>query len=207
MSREKKDKHKEETHAKEEPILETLPSELELAKSEALDWKDKYFRALAELENYKKRAIEDSKKERKYASQDVSDKLIDSIDVFTQALQMQTEDPNFKNFLYGFRMIRDMIYKVLEDEGVKLVSVKEGDSFDPNTQHAIDTEEHLELADQSVLRVQKSGYLYKDRLLRPAMVVINVHPKMEELNDETTNEESLAKESVQNENESDPFVA
>lgn len=180
MAKEKK--HKEETL---DPI-ETLQEEMKGLKKELEETKDKYFRALAELENMKKRMTEEMKKERKYASFDVSDRMIEPIDIFTQALQTKTEDPTLKNFLYGFNMIKDMVYKVLEDEGVKLVPIKVGDSFDPLTQHAIESEYHADIADQSILRIVKNGYYYKDRLLRPVMVVINVHPKAEVLEEVKT---------------------
>ncbi len=179
MAKEKK--HKEESV----DSTETLQEELSVLKKELEETKDKYFRALAELENIKKRTAEEVKKERKYASFDVSDRLIEPIDIFTQALQTKTEDATLKNFLYGFNMIKDMIMKVLEDDGVKLVPAKVGDMFDPLTQHAIESEYHEELADQSILRIVKNGYFYKDRLLRPVMVVINVHPKIEEVIEET----------------------
>ena len=170
---------KEKKQKEENQDLETLTTQVETLTKELDETKDKYFRALAELENVKKRTQEEIKRERKYASQDVSDRLIDPIDIFEQALKVPTEDPQFKNFLYGFKMIKDMIYKVLEDDGVKVVPVKVGDAFDPTSQHAIESEHNLEIADQSVVKVVKTGYFYKDRLLRPAMVVINVHPQEE----------------------------
>jgi molecular chaperone GrpE len=109
---------------------------------------------------------------------------------------MQTDDPQMKNFLYGFKMIRDMLFKVLEDEGVKQIVVPIGSNFDPTTQHAIETKTDLSQPDQAVLKVIKNGYYYKDRVLRPAMVETNLLPK-----DTATAEES------QPTNESDPLVA
>ncbi len=76
-------------------------------------------------------------------------------------------------------MIRDMLFKVLEDEGVKQIALKLGDLFDPTTQHAIESHHDLNLPNQSVVKIIKAGYTYKDRLLRPAMVEINVHPQPE----------------------------
>jgi molecular chaperone GrpE len=184
MSKDKKDKLKEEPKATDSPGAEEAKTNpeveaLEAAKLEAAEFKDKYFRALAELDNAKKRAAEESKRERKYASQDVCDKMIDAVDIFDAALKMPTEDPQMKNFLYGFRMIRDMLFKVLEDEGVKQIQLAVGAPFDALTQHAIETGTDPSLPDQAVLKVIKNGYTYKDRVLRPAMVKTNAIPKEE----------------------------
>lgn len=201
MSKDKKDKLKDETKATDTPVAEeakTNPLEeaLEAAKAEAADWKDKYFRALADADNAKKRVAEESKREQKYASQSVCDKMIDSIDIFDAALRMQTDDPQMKNFLYGFKMIRDMLFKVLEDEGVKQIAVAIGSIFDATTQHAIETRTDLTQPNQAVLKVIKNGYYYKDRVLRPAMVETNVIPK-----------EEPKPEEPQPTTESDPLVA
>lgn len=201
MSKDKKDKLKDETKATDSPAAEETKTNpeieaLEAAKLEAAEFKDKYFRALAELDNAKKRAAEESKRERKYASQDVCDKMIDAVDIFDQALKMQTDDPQMKNFLYGFKMIRDMLFKVLEDEGVKQIAIAIGSPFDPLTQHAIETRTEPSMPDQAVLKVIKNGYHYKDRVLRPAMVETNLLPK----------EEPKPEEPAPS-NESDPLVA
>jgi molecular chaperone GrpE len=201
MSKDKKDKLKEEPKATDSPAAEETQvhpevEALEAAKAEAAEFKDKYFRALAELDNAKKRTAEESKRERKYASQDVCDKMIDAVDIFDAALRMQTDDPQMKNFLYGFKMIRDMLFKVLEDEGVKQIAVAIGSPFDPITQHAIETRTEPTQPDQAVLKVIKNGYYYKDRVLRPAMVETNVIPKEEPKPD-----------TPKPANESDPLVA
>jgi molecular chaperone GrpE len=191
MSKEKKDKQKETPEANPETAKTETLDELEALKIELESAKDKYFRALAEMDNFKKRATEEGKRDRKYASQDVCDKLIDPIDILDAALKMQTEDANLRNFLYGFKMIRDMLFKVIEDEGVKQIALKLGDKFDPSTQQAIESHHSLSVPDQAVVKIVKFGYSYKDRLLRPAMVEINIHPEPE------PTEEQISKESDQ----------
>jgi molecular chaperone GrpE len=158
---------------KQEPTIE---SQIEGLASELQDVKDKYLRALAEMENFKKRNNEEVARERKYASMTVCDKMIDSIDIFDKALSVQTDDPNFKNFLYGFKMIKDMMFNVLAEEGVKEIDVQIGDLFDPNVAHAIETTADESKNDNVVVKIVHKGFKYKDRLLRPAMVVINLKP-------------------------------
>jgi len=188
-----KEGQKEEKHKKKKK--ESLEDQLELIQEELMNVKDKYLRALAEMDNTKKRMTEDLKRERMYSAYSLSEKLIDSIEIFDQALNVQTDDPNFKNFLYGFKMIKDMFMTALNQEGVTLIDTKVGDVFDPVTEHAVDTAYDESAADNTILKVVKKGYKFKDRLLRPAMVVINILPKTENT-DETTSEDESYEEIV-----------
>jgi len=172
------EKAKKKKKTKLEDQLETIQEELSSVK-------DKYYRALAEMENYKKRMSEDFKKERKYSAMALADKLIDSVEVFDQALNIETEDNNLKNFLYGFKMIKEMIFNALKDEGVMLIESKVGDDFDPNIHEAMDVEHVPDKPENTILRIVKKGYKFKDRVLRPTTVIINIKPKDETVeNDE-----------------------
>ncbi|XMB72580.1 nucleotide exchange factor GrpE [Mycoplasmatota bacterium WC30] len=178
----KKEKVKKKKKDKPEDVILEIQEEL-------AEIKDKYFRTLAETENFKKRINEDLKRERKYAGFSLANKLIDSIEVFNQALNMETNDPNLKNFLYGFRMIDDMILNALKEEGVSIIDTKVGDEFDPSKQQAMDKEYDSEKPENTVLKVVKKGYLFKDRILRPSTVIINIKPEEEIKNIEESNEE------------------
>ncbi len=188
-------KEKDKDKLKEKPVEETtentseetktpstVDEKLEGIQRELEGVKDKYLRALAEMENFKKRNSEELKRERKYAAQPIADKLIDQLEVFEQALNIQTEDANFKNFLYGFKMIKDMLFNVLVDEGVKKINLVPGDAFDPNTMEPIEVTYDPNQPENTIIKVVKNGYMFKDRLLRPVTVVINQKP---ETNEET----------------------
>ena len=183
----KKEQVKEEKTKKKKKS--SIENQLESVQEELQSVKDKYYRNLAEMENFKKRMNEDLKKERKYAGITMADKLIDSLEVFDQALNMETEDKNMMNFLYGFKMIKDMMFNALKDEGVVLVESKIGDDFDPNIHEAMDKEYNPEQKENTILKVVKKGYKFKDRILRPAMVVINIKPEEENKETESNIEE------------------
>lgn len=177
----------QEPHKKKEKKKPSIEDKLEAIEEELTSIKDKYLRTLAEMENLQRRTSEEIRKERKYAAMTMADKLIDHIEVFDQALKIQTEDKNFQNFLSGFRMIKEMIVQSLESEGVKVIVTEVGKVFDPLYEHAVDTRYEPDKAENTVLEVVKKGYLFKDRLLRAAMVVINIKPETEpkEIIDET----------------------
>jgi molecular chaperone GrpE len=169
-TKETKEKPKKKKKQKPENLLLEIQEEL-------AELKDKYFRSLAETENFKKRLNEDLKKERKYAGYSLANNLIDSIEIFNQALNMDTNDPNLKNFLYGFKMIDDMIFNAMKDEGVSIIDTQVGAEFDPTKQNAMDKEYDPEKPLNTILKVVKKGYLFKDRILRPSSVVINIKPE------------------------------
>jgi len=181
---ESKSKKKKPKKNKIEIQLEEIHEELEILK-------DKYYRNLAEMENYKKRTTNELINERKYASQSMADKLIDALEVFTQALNLKTEDKQMQNFLYGFKMIRDMIFNALKDEGVSEIETKIGDEFNPNLHEAMDTIYDPEKPEHTILKISKTGYKFKDRVLRPAFVIINVKPEENEKENEVEIEESI----------------
>jgi molecular chaperone GrpE len=174
------EKTKKKKKSKIEDQIEAIEEELRTVK-------DKYYRTLAEMENYKKRMNEDLKKERKYSALSLADKLIDAVEVFNQALNMETQDPNLKNFLYGFKMINEMIFNALKDEGVIGIESKVGDDFDPTIHEAMDVEYDPNMLENTILKIVKRGYKFKDRVLRPALVVTNIKP--EEESSEKSNEE------------------
>lgn len=182
LPKEDKKESKKVKKSKLEDQLDTVQVELE-------EMKDKYFRNLAELENYKKRTTNELIKERRYASQTLTDKLVDSMEVFSQALNMKTNDKQMENFLYGFKMIKDMMFNSLEEEGLSIIETKVGDIFDPNIHEAMDVEYDPEKKEHSILKISKSGYRFKDRVLRPTLVVINLKPEnTQEINDENIDE-------------------
>ena len=185
----KKEQVKEEKTKKKKKS--SIENQLESVQEELQSVKDKYYRNLAEMENFKKRMNEDLKKERKYAGITMADKLIDSLEVFDQALNMQTEDKNMMNFLYGFKMIKDMMFNALKDEGVVLVESKIGDDFDPNVHEAMDVEYDPKAKEHTILKIIKKGYKYKDRILRPAMVIINIKPDDDKEEIEQNNKENI----------------
>jgi molecular chaperone GrpE len=167
-----------------------LEDQIEDLQDELKDFKDKYYRILAEMENFKKRTSNERIKERKYASQSLADKLIDSLEVFSQALNINTDNKQMQNFLYGFKMIKDMIFNALKDEGVSAIDTKVGDDFNPEIHEAMDTEYDPSQPEHTVLKVTKTGYKFKDRVLRPAFVIANIKPEENEEEKEEENSNS-----------------
>lgn len=161
--KEKKDKYKEQ--------IAKLEEELKIQKNE-------YLKVFAEMENTKKRLKEDAIKDRKYASQKVVSELVDPIDMLVKVINFGSPNPEIQNYLYGFKMIADKLVEILKNEGLGEV-VALNQKFDPKTMEAMSIVENDELEEDTVVEVKQTGYTYKDRLIRPAMVVVSKKTKKE----------------------------
>lgn len=161
---EKKAKKKEEEQAEDLEILEL--------RAEVAKLSDLYLRTLAEAENFKKRINDERMRERKYASQSLLERLVNVTDIFDKAVNSNVDDEKVKNFLIGFQMINKNLQDLLEDEGVTKIKAK-GEVFDPKVHHAVETITDLEQDDNIIVQERQTGYYYKDRILRPSLVVVN----------------------------------
>jgi molecular chaperone GrpE len=163
-----KNDHKEKKKSEKNKYKE----EIEQLKEENKELKEKYLRQLAELENFKKRVQQERVNERKYASQNLVESLLPSIDQLRLVVNMPTDNELLKNYLIGFKMINDQIFNTLELDGLKEVNALDK-QFDPNFHHAIDKVSDKDKPNGVVIQVTQTGYTYKERLIRPAMVKVN----------------------------------
>lgn len=145
----------------------------QIAKLEAdyASLKNEYLKVYAEMENTKRRLKEEAIKDRKYASQKVVGELINPIDMLLQIVNMPASSPEVQNYQIGFQMIAGQLMDILKGEGLAPIEAM-GKEFNPAVMHAVQTEES-EDAENMVLKVMQPGYMFKDRVLRPAMVVVS----------------------------------
>ncbi len=180
-----------EVDKKEEPNKKSKGKENEKEYQELtnkfLAIQDKYLRSLAEMDNYKKRSIEERTRERKYMYQDILLDLVNVIDIFDKAVSVKTEDDKLKNYLIGFTMINQQLKQILSDYQVKKIESL-NKPFDPTCENAMEVEVNDDIDEDIVVKEIMSGYLYKDRVLRPAHVIVSKHStskKKEETTEDT----------------------
>ncbi len=169
VKQEETSENKKDTPKKKKNKYKALVAERD---KEIFQLKEKLLREAAELENFKKRMQTERINERKFASKSLIADLLNHLDHLKMAVSMKTEDATLKNFLIGFKMISDSLYKVLEDDGLKEVDAL-NKQFDPKFHHAVEKECVKDKPNGINLKVVSKGYTYKDQLLRPAMVVVN----------------------------------
>ena len=169
--------------------LETLRSENKKLLDEKNELNTKYLMSIADMQNYKKRLDLEQANYMKYSTFDMAQELIKVLDSFDLAIEKDQEDEKIKAYLEGFKMIRASIFNILEKEGVKEVEAL-GKPYDPSNMTSVMMNEDKSKKDQEVLHVLLKGYMYKDRVLRSAHVIINdvketetvVNPEVKEKN-------------------------
>ena len=180
----RKDIEEEKKDSKEDDeTIKFLKEENEKLFKEKEELNNKYLQVLAEMQNYRKRADSELSSHLKYASFSVCKELLKVLDNLDRAIEHGQKDESMKAFLDGFVMIRKQFYQELEKEGVKSFEVL-GKEFDPNLMTSLAVTQDNTKADGEVVSEFLKGYMYKDRVLRPASVVIN-----EVVNDEEKNQE------------------
>lgn len=133
---------------------------------------EQYLKSVADLQNYKKRINDERIKDRKYAATNLIHDLLLPLDQLKKVVEYEVEDQALKNYLIGFKMINDSIFQVLEEDGLKEIEAL-NKKFDPNFHHAIEKINDKEIEDGIITEVVTKGYMYKERILRPAMVKVN----------------------------------
>lgn len=151
---------------KKETILKALEF---LEKEKALaGWK----RALADLENFKIRSKKSNEEFRKYCLEDLFLELIPVLDNFDSAWKHFPEDKKKDNLAIGFFHIKNQLQKVLEEKGLQEMKVVVGEKFDENKHEALKA--GIEKNSQGKIKaVLKKGYLFLDKVIRPAGVEVN----------------------------------
>ncbi|MGM9970399.1 MAG: nucleotide exchange factor GrpE [Anaeroplasma sp.] len=157
---------------KDKELIAKLEDEIKGLNKEIANWKNEYLKAHAETENFKKRINEQTIKDRKYASQKVVGELIQPIDMLVQIVNLPASNPEVANYQIGFQMIANQLVDILKKEGLSPIEALNKE-FDPNFMQAVETENDDTKEDNIVVSVRQPGYMYKDRVLRPAMVVVN----------------------------------
>jgi molecular chaperone GrpE len=161
-------------HADEDARPETLTeepqpggerdSEEELARSE-----DRHRRALADLDNYRKRADQEVARRVAESSERIVRDWLEAVDSVDRALRM----PGPTNEIAaGLRAVMEQMEAILERQGVERIGAP-GDRFDPELHEAVAVRESDAVPDRTVVDVARSGYRLGDRVLRPAQVVVS----------------------------------
>ena len=135
---------------------------------------DKYMRLQAEFINYRTRSENEKAIMFKYEGESLIKEMLEVLDDFERAINMDDRDlsDEVSNFLKGFKMVYVKMIGILDNLEVKAVDV-EGKEFDPKYAEAILTDHDENKPENVVLEVLKKGYMYKDKLIRPAMVKVN----------------------------------
>lgn len=173
----KKDKANDEAKKSSEPKAEMddskkLAAEIASLEEKNKELEDKYLRSEAEIQNMQNRYSKERAQLIKYESQNLAKDVLPAMDNLERALGVEADDEASKQLKKGVQMTLESLVKAMKDHGIVEIEA-ENVKFDPTLHQAVQTVA-AENDDQKdhVVQVLQKGYQYKDRTLRPAMVVV-----------------------------------
>jgi len=137
-------------------------------------FRDLALRSQADFENYKKRSAREKAEAIKYANSALLERLVSIIDNFELGLAAAKERGEQSPIYSGMILIQKQLSDLLAENGLQPIEA-EGKTFDPNLHEAI-AHEPSDSPEGTVIRQARRGYRFKDRLLRPARVIVSSGP-------------------------------
>jgi molecular chaperone GrpE len=134
------------------------------------DYRNRYIRAVADFDNFRKRSEREKTDFFRYATAGVLRDILPVLDNFDRALEHSEEGDDFHK---GVLMIYKQLFDVLQRHGLKPID-ETGVHFDPNIHEGVMRDEDPSVPSHTVVAVLQKGYFLHDRLLRPAMVKVAV---------------------------------
>jgi molecular chaperone GrpE len=163
------------TGAKSETAEEVQPGAAADPAAELEKCKDAALRARADLDNYRKRVAREKEDAIRYANNSLLESLLPILDNFELGLEAARNSSDAAGIIQGLEMVRKQLEDFLRDHGVEVVDAV-GDRFDPHLHEAVAHEPSKGVADGTVVRQLRKGFKLKDRLIRPASVVVSKGP-------------------------------
>lgn len=161
----------------ESPVFVTVPAaDVAQLEKDAAEYKDKYLRMLADMDNMRKRLQKERQELIQYSVQNIIVEFLHPIDHLENALkftQQMSEDT--KHWALGFQMILDQFKDVLANHGV-LPFQSEGTPFDPHRHEAVEMIETTEYPPGTVVEESLRGYKMGNKTVRPARVKVAKPP-------------------------------
>jgi len=142
-------------------------------EADVAKWKELSLRTAAEMDNLRKRTAREREEAIRYANQRLLEELLPVIDNFEMGMQAAAQDSSSMIYI-GMDMVRRQLNEFLAAQGVDEIDTS--GLFDPNLHEAVAQEDCAKGDEGRILRVTRKGYKLRDRLLRPAGVVVSKLP-------------------------------
>ena len=149
-------------------------ADIAAARKEAADNYDRYVRAVADLENFRRRSLREKDELRQYATGRVLEDMFPIIEALALGIEAAGKPgAEIAQVVDGMGMVLNQIKTTLGHHGLKEINPAPGGQFDPHRQEAIAMQPSADIAEGRVLQVFRAGYALNDRVLRPAAVVVS----------------------------------
>ena len=205
MNKHKKDKNQEEQEEikSEEPTNNESEESAQFEKAEAKiaeletqvkEWNDKFLRKAAEFENYKRRTENDQFNLINYAAESFIIKLLPVVDDFERSMEHIDDIESTKSVKDGIKLVYEKLLKLLSEQGVKKMQTK-GEPFNVDYHDALMQKKDDTVPPNTVLEEIESGYMYRDKVIRHAKVIVSEESAdNSQISNEGSSESSTEKE-------------
>jgi len=157
------------------PVTPAADEPLAAAKKDAAASHERFLRAVADLENYRKRSMREKDEVRQAATAGVLDDIIPILDNLALGLAAAKQQTEVKAVVSGIGLVLDQLKAALARHGMKEINPA-GAAFDPHQHECISHQPSAEVPAEHVMQVVRLGYVLNGRLLRPASVVVSSGP-------------------------------
>jgi molecular chaperone GrpE len=164
-------KERDSTAAGKDRIA-TLEGQLAETTAELNKFRDLALRSSADLDNYRKRMSKEREEAIRFANSGLLERLIPVLDNFEFGLQAVRGASSADSILDGMKMVQKQFQDFLSSAGIEVIDAT-GQKFDPQLHEAISQEENDKVPEGIVIRQLRKGYKLRDRLIRPANVVVS----------------------------------
>lgn len=163
-----------------EDVTDFAAKKIEQLEKEAATLKDTVLRKVAEMENLRKRLEREKSDAMKYANKNFAKDLLTVLDNFERAMEnikplkeKIEADPGLKSFINGISLCEKELLAIFKRYGISQIEANEGDDFNHDFHQAMCEVPDPNHKDGTIMKVFQTGYMYNERLLRPAMVSVS----------------------------------
>jgi molecular chaperone GrpE len=161
-----------EKNVLDHPSYKQLLEQLTKEEQKSQELRDNWLRTQADLENLKRRTEKEIAQIHKYAIEKFANEVLTTVDNLERSLLMKESDHEaLKDFYMGIELTLKSLLETLHKFGITPINPL-GEKFDHEKHTAVTTREDSQAQPNSILEVIQKGYWFKDRLLRPALVVV-----------------------------------
>jgi molecular chaperone GrpE len=149
-----------------------LKATIEKLEAERDEMKDKFIRKVAEFDNFKRRTEQEQQSLFRYAGEHLAVKILPVVDDLERSLLHADDTTDIKTFVQGVQMIHDKFVKTLSDQGINKMQTV-GTAFDVAFHDALMQMPSDEVPPHTIMQEVLPGYLYKDKVIRHAQVIVS----------------------------------
>ncbi len=163
----------------------SLKEQLEAARAERDELRNKWLRTEAELDNYRKRVQREAEELRKYQALPLARELLPGLDNLRRAIAAAETSKNIEDLLQGVSMVAKQFEDILNRHSVQAIE-SVGEPFDPNLHEALQQVPSADHPPMTVVQELEKGYTLHDRVVRPSKVIVSSGPPPDQTETENT---------------------